>query len=238
MVKKKIKLIDFFYTKEDFEASLLEIEEVEKGISKILLDFLKDKPVYLTVYSQIKPEFKSKVEAEKKKAEELKAIEQEKPQQKNEPKVQLLLRTYSTSLKSAVMKLIRRRQLEKGAYDWHLGISSNNILMFDIDEVIDEHEVLQFAEKLKAGLNKKYNIQNEVITIRTTNGYHVVSDASLTEEQWIAENKAVLESIKDETLDLPIDLGHLELNIKYESTTLRISPKHGRNEIYRTIKVV
>ncbi len=240
MVLKKVKLSDYFYSKEKFDADQKEIEDVKSTISTILIDFLANKPVHLTIYPQIKPEFITPEYLQRiKELQERKEIKKEDVEWKNKKESKLKLpRTNSSSIKAAVVKLIRRRKLENIEYNWHVGISSNQILMFDLDGLKDENQAIEFGSDLKSKIYKKYGIENKVIIIKTTKGYHFVSDAELTEQQWMDENKALLESIDNGTTNMPFDRSHVFLNVQYNSTTLRISPKHGENEVYKVVKVI
>ncbi len=208
------------------------IEKAKKSVHIALLQFLDRKNWYYTVYSQNK---------NKQPHPQLPP-----PQPIPEPTDtahmpvirKVLVRTKSYSFDMAVRKWLYKKKNEEGNFNWHLGISSEVIPMFDIDEVIAEEKATEFAKKLQKYILKNCSIENRVIILRTQNGYHVVSDAELSEDQWLKLNQLLYNRIneRDETLP-PLDREHLRLNIKYKSTTLRISPKYDK-EIYKFIGVI
>lgn len=153
----------------------------------------------------------------------------------------MILRTISESLDMAVEKNEFYNSIEQmngTNYEWHIGIESESIPMFDIDRKVHISKVLKFANILKLSIAIQFKADNNVMVIETQNGYHVVSNAVLTEEQWLLLNKTILDLVNhgnEYVCDL--DVGHLELNVKYEKTTLRISNKY-KDEIYRVRGIV
>ncbi len=129
-------------------------------------------------------------------------------------------------------------RMNNSNYEWHIGIESDSIPMFDIDRKVHITKVITFAQKLKGSIIRQFKVDNNVMIIETQNGYHVISNAELTGEQWLLLNKTILELVNGgNELVSDLDVGHLELNVKYEKTTLRISNKY-KDEIYRIRRII
>lgn len=154
----------------------------------------------------------------------------------------IVLRTKSSSLENAIEKNNFYNNLEQEnntPYHWLIGIESDSIPMFDIDRKVHISVVEVFATRIRNAIAHNYNIDNNVMIIETENGYHVISNAELSPTQWIQFNESVLVAINKNIFELPIDKAHLELNIKYKKTTLRISNKYPlETETYKVIKVI
>lgn len=99
---------------------------------------------------------------------------------------------------------------------WLIGISSENIPMFDI-----EKPYLQDALALAFFLKEKYD--KEVGIFKTDKGFHVILKTVLDKKEFL--------NLYDQALKFAIETGihidplHLELTKKYERTTIRITKK-------------
>jgi hypothetical protein len=107
-----------------------------------------------------------------------------------------------------------------GKHTWLVGISSESIPMFDLEEKNFLH-----AEDLAKFLVAK--LKATVGIFETDKGFHIVAKRLLDREGFKKIYEDVIDYCKNKGYAL--DLQHAELSIKYGRTTLRISRKPNPN---------
>jgi hypothetical protein len=105
----------------------------------------------------------------------------------------------------------------RGGKTWLLGISSDEVPMFDIEE-----RDLAAARQLAQYLKRRYPFAT-VAVFDSGRGFHVVARVTLHRDEFEKLYRDVMRYCK--VNGIPLDYTHAELSIKYKRTTLRISKK-------------
>lgn len=149
--------------------------------------------------------------------------------------VEIKTRMKNRSLDAAVDRLLA---MKKEGNEWHLGVSSDRIVMIEGEESegMTEEKAIIIGHFLRDMLLDR-GYDNRVMVIRTNNGYHIISNAVLSKDEWKEVYNEIVETAKVAKEDFPIDIKHAELSLKYDNTTLRISPKI-EDERYEVVKVI
>ena len=123
------------------------------------------------------------------------------------------------SKRDRAMRTMRMLNAADEKKTWLVGISSENIAMFDIEKYCSDALALAYF------LKEKYT-NSEVGIFQSDRGYHIVLKKILNEKEFLRLYEEVKKFAIENGFDL--DYEHLNLSIKYKRTTLRITPKPFR----------
>lgn len=114
--------------------------------------------------------------------------------------------------------VLRKRNAERWPdWNWHVGITFNNHIALDFDEIPPNNEMSQVI-RLLASLGLHH-----IAEFRTEHGSWLVSNDALD----LPTYKMIYDEILKQSNNFPhLDVTHAKLSLKYEKTTLRITKKN------------
>ncbi len=151
--------------------------------------------------------------------------------------ISIKTRMKNKSLKAAIDRLLTMKKEEPQI--WHMGISTNKYVFLEGEKTdgMTKNKAIQTGKTLKEILKEK-GYKNKVMIIETNNGYHIISNALIEDMgEWKDIYNEIIKMSEATKSDIPIDILHAKLSVKYENTTLRIS-KQRNNETYNVVCII
>ena len=132
------------------------------------------------------------------------------------------------SKRKVAFSLANRQSRRYPDWEWRVGLSFDTHIALDFDRGGISFDSLRIIAMELSQLT-----QSDVGIFDSGNGFWLVSKNTLEKERWLGIYNHALKHYADEGLDVI----HAELSIKYGKTTLRISPKNGKqNKLLEVIE--
>ncbi len=153
------------------------------------------------------------------------------------PDFEINTRMKNRSFDAAVRRLVVMNEKQPGR--WHLGISTDKYIILEGEESdgMTEDKAIYVGKLLKTIMSTIDDSCN-VIIIKTNNGYHIACNGYIgNENDWKDVYRLFISMAEQDYKDVPIDILHAKLSVKYGNTTIRIS-RQKHDEIYKVVEVL